>query len=254
MTGAATTALPRATGAALVPVAVLVAAAWIVLAAEAIGTARGLPSFVCAAPGLEWSATGAARTFGMWIAMCVAMMLPTALPLVFAFARIHARLAPGTAVAVAALVAGFLAAWSAFAALAAAAHGALAASGRLTPAVALVDRELSAALLVAAGLYQFLPWKHACLRGCRSPIETLAEGWPADAAGAAALGLRSGAFCVGCCWAMMAATFAVGAMDLGWALAFSLLMLAEKTLPRGPALARWAGAALVAAGSFTLLV
>lgn len=62
------------------------------------------------------------------------------------------------------------------------------------------------------------------------------------------MGVRHGAYCLGCCWALMLVLFVVGAMNLAWVAALALLVLLEKTGPAGMLAARLAGIALVGWG------
>jgi predicted metal-binding membrane protein len=102
---------------------------------------------------------------------------------------------------------------------------------------------LSAAILVAAGLFQFSGMKNACVSKCRSPFAFLMHEWRDGAAGALLLGLRNGSNCVGCCWALMMVLFVVGTMNLLWMALFTLLVSGEKIVP-----ARWRLDAIVGAG------
>ena len=115
------------------------------------------------------------------------------------------------------------------------------------------SRGLSAAVLLAAGLYQLSPLKSLCLSQCRAPAGFLSRHWRPGPAGALRLGLLHGAFCVGCCWVLMALLFVVGVMNLAWIAALALLVMAEKLLPGGPWVARGAGALLIAWGLATLV-
>jgi predicted metal-binding membrane protein len=99
--------------------------------------------------------------------------------------------------------------------------------------------------LVAAGLYQLSPAKSACLAQCRSPAAFLTRHWRAGAAGALRLGLLHGAYCVGCCWLLMALLFVVGIMDLAWIAALSALVAVERLVRGGAAIGRVAGVGLV---------
>jgi len=101
-----------------------------------------------------------------------------------------------------------------------------------------------------AGVYQWLPWKHACLARCRSPIAFLQQhgGVPPTAAGAARLGAMHGLYCVGCCWAQMLLLFVFGVMNPLWIAALTLLVLLEKLAPAGLWIARVAGLGAVVAG------
>jgi predicted metal-binding membrane protein len=107
---------------------------------------------------------------------------------------------------------------------------------------------LVASTLVLAAAYQLSPLKHACLKGCRSPLSFFSRYWRQGDSGAVSMGLRHGMVCVGCCWALMAVMFAVGAMSLPWMAALTLFMFAEKMLPIGRALTVPIACVLVSAG------
>jgi predicted metal-binding membrane protein len=103
-------------------------------------------------------------------------------------------------------------------------------------------------LLVAAGVFQFTPLKQACLGRCRSPMGFLLSEWRGGRWGALTMGLKHGAYCVGCCWALMALLFVAGVMNLLWVAPIAVFVLLEKTAPMGEMLGRITGAALVVAG------
>ena len=107
---------------------------------------------------------------------------------------------------------------------------------------------LSAGLLLAAGVYQWLPQKQACLAKCRSPLAFFMARWRDGTRGALALGLEHGGYCVACCWALMAAMFVVGAMSILWMGLFTLLVLGEKVVPARWRFDRAIGAVLVVSG------
>jgi predicted metal-binding membrane protein len=175
---------------------------------------------------------GAGLWLGAWTTMMAAMMLPSAAPLVLLYAK------RSTAVHSALLTAGYLAAWAAVG------LAAYALDMRLPdPGNAAV-----AAVLVAAGLYQLTPLKTGCLRRCRSPLSFLVTRWRPGSLGAFRLGVEHGAYCVGCCWALMAVLVVAGAMGLVWVIAIALAVAAEKLLPAGPLLGQAGGIALVAVG------
>jgi predicted metal-binding membrane protein len=117
-----------------------------------------------------------------------------------------------------------------------------------------LDRWLSGALLIAAGAYQLTPLKEVCLRSCRSPAESLSRGWRPGRLGALRMGLRHGAYCVGCCWLLMALLFAGGIMNLLWIAGLALFVLVEKVAPHGRLIGRAAGAMLLAGGIYVLAV
>ena len=197
-----------------------------------------------------WTAGYAAATFVMWTAMMAAMMLPASAPMIVMVATINrsrrARGAPYAPTAV--FAAGYLAVWSAFSALATAAQSALETAGLLDATMAAASPVFAGVVLLGAGLYQTTPLKASCLTQCRSPLGFLTMNWREGLAGAFALGARHGAFCVGCCWALMALMFAAGTMNLLAIAALTALVLAERLLAQGELLARAVGIALTLAG------
>ena len=186
----------------------------------------------------------------MWLVMMAAMMLPSAAPMTLAFADFSSgrdRRADGRAVG--AFVSGYVAAWAAFSLVAATVqwgleHGSLMSS--MTMAVS--NETIAGCVLIAAGLYQWTPLKHVCLRNCRSPIGFLMTQWRDGPAGAALMGWRHGLFCVGCCWALMALLFVAGVMNALWIVGLTLFVVVEKVAPHGDTIARAAGVGLMLAG------
>ena len=110
------------------------------------------------------------------------------------------------------------------------------------------SRLVAAAALVAAGVYQWLPLKAACLAHCQSPIEFLSHHWKAGVRGAFSMGARHGTYCVGCCWMLMALLFVGGVMNLLWVAAIALFVLLEKQLRLGAWPSRLGGVLLVVWG------
>ncbi|MBM3951298.1 MAG: DUF2182 domain-containing protein [Rhodospirillales bacterium] len=197
-----------------------------------------------------WTLGHAGAMFAMWVAMMAAMMLPVAWPMLRLVATLNrnrrARGAPYVSTAV--FGAGYLAVWSAFGLAAAALQWTLATFARLD-AMAPAPPTLAGLLLLGAGLYQLTPLKARCLAHCRSPLGFLTLHWREGAHGQFELGLRHGAYCVGCCWALMALLFAAGVMNLAAILLLVALVIAERMLPWGERLARAVGVALVLAGA-----
>jgi predicted metal-binding membrane protein len=103
--------------------------------------------------------------------------------------------------------------------------------------------------LVAAGLWQLTPFKAVCLHHCRSPLDFLISNWREGRLGALRMGLEHGAFCIGCCWFLMALLFFGGVMNLYWIAGLAVFVLLEKTIPLGHWLGRLAGITLVALGA-----
>lgn len=194
----------------------------------------------------------------MWWAMMVAMMTPSASPVVLLYARVLRSQAGRTARIygpVAWMLAGYVLVWLAFSLIAATLQKTLEPTG-LISSMMLWSRNaaLSAAVLAAAGLYQLSGAKHACLAHCRDPARFLVEHWRPGVLGSFMLGLRHGAYCVGCCWLLMALLFVGGIMNLVWIAALMLLVLIEKLMPAGPLVARVSGGILLLWAGATLLV
>jgi predicted metal-binding membrane protein len=179
--------------------------------------------------------------------MMVAMMLPSAAPMLLLFAATQrGRATTGEPATVLAFAAGYLLVWGGFSVAAAALQALLQQAMLLSSNLAMTTGWLPPAILALAGIYQLTPLKHACLSRCRSPLGFLLSRWRDGIGGALAMGLRHGAFCLGCCWALMALLFVGGVMNLAWVAVLALFVLAEKALPRGPWLSRISGVALIA--------
>lgn len=199
-----------------------------------------------------WDATRFLLTFAMWSVMMVAMMLPSAAPMILLYARVgRSAAAQGRVFAPSAVFAlGYLLAWAAFSLIATLAQYGLTQAAQLSPMAALTAPVLGAAVLFAAGLYQFSSLKDLCLRYCRAPLAFIQAhgGFKPRAGDAVALGLRHGLYCIGCCWMLMALLFVGGVMNLLWIAALAALVLAEKVFPGGRWIARIGGAAFIAGG------
>ncbi|RWC32133.1 MAG: DUF2182 domain-containing protein [Mesorhizobium sp.] len=219
-----------------------------------------MSAMAMAAEPRAWGAAIWALMIAMWWVMMIAMMAPSAAPTVLLYARVHRhalaqgqlqdKLAP-TGV----FMAGYLLVWLGFAVAATALHWLLEREAFVSATMmSSQSRWLSGIVLIAAGLYQLSPLKNACLSHCRAPTAFLARHWRPHAVGALRLGALHGAFCVGCCWMLMALLFVGGIMNLVWVAGLAILVLAEKLFPAGQWVGRAAGIALIAWGSATLLV
>jgi predicted metal-binding membrane protein len=194
----------------------------------------------------------------MWWVMMIAMMTPGAAPFVLLYGRVlrhHAGSGDGARVQSFLLVSGYLAVWLAFSIGAAALQRALQPAG-LISAMMLWSKSatLSATVLAAAGLYQLSPLKRACLAQCRGPVQFLTRHWRPGRIGAFLMGLRHGAYCLGCCGMLMALLFVGGVMNLVWIALLTALVLAEKLAPAGDAIGKATGAVLLLWAGATLLV
>jgi predicted metal-binding membrane protein len=202
-----------------------------------------------------WTPAYAALMFTMWWVMMVAMMLPSAAPVLLIFARMsrRERLANRPWVPTGMFAVGYLAVWGGFSASAALLQWGLEGSGLLSSMMVTTTAWLGAIILIAAGLWQLAPIKHACLRQCRSPVSFLAEHWRAGSSGAFRMGLVHGAYCLGCCWFLMALLFFGGVMNLWWIGGLAAYVLMEKLLPMGHWLGYATGLGLIGSGAWLLL-
>ena len=197
-----------------------------------------------------WSFAGLLIFVTVWTIMMVAMMLPAAAPVILIFAAAQARRDRHVAVPTWIFVAGYILVW------AAAGLGAYVLDQVFTELLrshASIDPGTWAPLalgiaLILAGLYQFTPLKHVCLRQCRSPWGFVAQYWREGRKGAINMGVRHGLYCLGCCWALFAVLTAVGMMSIAWMLSLTLVVFAEKVLPYGVRISAAVGVALVAIG------
>jgi predicted metal-binding membrane protein len=204
----------------------------------------------------DWNAGYWLTMLLMWWVMMIAMMIPSAAPMILLYARVfrHGQARGQIAaslVPTGAFAAGYLVCWLGFSALATALQYTL-------EQAALVhgmwmwstSRWLTAGLFVAAGLFQLTPVKAACLEHCRAPAAFLSRHWRPGRLGAFRLGLVHGAYCLGCCWALMLLLFAAGIMNLVWIAGLAILVLLEKLAPFGANLAPLSAALLIGAGLY----
>ena len=216
-------------------------ATWIVT----IGRMRGMD----AGPGTDLG--GLAWFVGVWVTMTAAMMLPSTAPMVAAVRRAAAGIGgrPAPPAVTALFVAGYVAAWMAYGLAASAVSRPPAAPPRGGVAGAGGGRGGGGGPAAAAGLYQLTPLKRACLRHCRTPLHFVMHRWRAGRAGAVAMGIEHGAWCVGCCAGLMLVLFAVGVMSLWWMAVVAAVIFAEKVLPSGERLTVPVAVCLLALGA-----
>ena len=201
-----------------------------------------------------WTPGYAATVFLMWIVMMAAMMLPSAAPAILLVAALARQRGECHAIVSSwQFASGYLAIWAAFSLLATGLQFALDRAGLLSGAMASGSAVLAALLLIAAGLYQWTPWKQACLRHCRSPIEFLTRYWRQGAFGPMRAGAWHGTFCLGCCWMLMGLLFVGGLMNMFWIAGLALLVLIEKLFPYGRRVSQITGVALISWGVFVLV-
>jgi predicted metal-binding membrane protein len=200
-----------------------------------------------AGPGTELGPLG--WFLGVWTVMMAAMMLPSVSPTVALYSRMSRSRMP---LAPLVFTAGYLVTWAA---------AGLLAFGISDAGRSLLGSELSwnrggrwaaGAVLIAAAVYELTPLKNACLGKCRSPLGFLLGSWRDGRVGAAQMGARHGLWCLGCCWALMAALFALGVMSLAWMAFVAALIAAEKTLPWGRVATHATAAILLVLGTMLI--
>ncbi len=208
----------------------------------------GVAGTICRAlPG--GGATLSALFFvGGWVLMLAAMMLPTTLPLLEVFRRLTGQRADRRQL-MALVITGYLAVWMTFGVLVHIADWAILFLVQQYEWLVANGWAVAAAVLAIAGLYQFSALKYRCLDKCRSPFGFVVEHWRGSREKwqSLLLGIRHGAFCVGCCWCLMLLMFVVGTGSIGWMLGLGAVMAAEKNLPGGRRLAAPVGAVLLLA-------
>lgn len=207
-------------------------------------------------PQPNWTLSYTILMFFMWWLMMIAMMIPSASPMILLYTALKRAGSKSERVVFLSLVflGGYLAMWAAFS-LAAVAVQWLAETIALSDGLMMTiqSRTFAAVVLIAAGLYQYTLLKEACLKRCRSPAHFLAaHNWPGTW-GAFRTGCHHGAFCLGCCWALMMLLFVGGIMNLYWIVGLAIYVLVEKIVPHGIQFARTTGAALILFGGYLLL-
>jgi predicted metal-binding membrane protein len=202
----------------------LAAVAWVVTDGRMDGMDMG--------PGGELGSLG--FYVSAWVVMMAAMMFPSISPMVRTYALVLRRRPTKTirpAAGISLFVTGYLVAWTGFGL---AAYGLITLVDRVDLAIfdwADGGRYVAGGVILAAAVYQLTPLKDACLTRCRSPLDFLLERWRDGLGGTVLLGLEHGAWCVGCCWALMAALFALGVMSVTWMVFVAALIAIEKLLP-----------------------
>jgi predicted metal-binding membrane protein len=219
---------------------------WIALMArDMYGTMRGASAWMMTS---VWDWPHILLLWVMWAVMMTAMMLPTATPLILLYAAAARRNGETGSPArrVYALAAGYVVVWSLFSVLATALQRILASTRVLTPMMEPATAVAGSVVLAIAGVYQLTPLKRACLRACRSPLGFMLQRWRSGVAGAFHLGVRHGAYCLGCCWALMLILFAGGVMNLVVIVTLTIWVVVEKIAPFGEQTAAASGVVLLA--------
>jgi predicted metal-binding membrane protein len=197
-----------------------------------------------------WTVLGTFGWFlGVWVVMMAAMMFPSVAPTIALYARMSGkwRLRPLV------FTGGYLVTW-ACAGVVAFLIG-IGASQVVGGELAWDrgGRPIAGAVLILASCYELTPLKNVCLGKCRSPLATLLGSWRDGWSGALRMGAKNGAWCVGCCWALMASLFALGVMSVTWMAIVAGLIAVEKILPWRRTATYGAAAVLLALGVLVLI-
>lgn len=229
----------------------LVAVSWSYLWFMARNMDSGHMSLMMTPPA-TWTGEVALAVFLMWAIMMVGMMLPSAAPMILLFAAIlrQREVPPSVLIYTWLFLLGYLVTWCLFSGAATALQWWLADWKLVSPMMTGTSNMLNGSILIAAGVYQWLPLKAACLQHCRAPANYLAEHKRPGVSGAFLMGLHHGAYCIGCCWILMLLLFVGGVMNLLWIAVLASFVLIEKLLPWGQKIGRIAGVIMVLAGAF----
>ncbi len=197
-----------------------------------------------------WSALDFWLMFVMWAVMMVGMMLPSATPMILFFSAFNRKLRDQghPFVRTSVFVSGYLILWCVFGLTAVLLQWQLDQAALLSPMMVSTSPMLGGMILIAAGVFQWTPLKHVCLKHCRSPLQFITSSWRKGTSGALIMGLEHGTYCLGCCWILMLLLFFGGVMNLMWIGALSIFVLLEKVLPAGVAFGRISGILLVITG------
>ena len=179
--------------------------------------------------GGPWTDLGTLAWFvGIWVVMMAAMMFPSVAPTVALYSRLTKSRSP---VAPLLFTSGYLVAWTSVGVFA---FAVATAGGRIAGDVLAWDRAgrwIAGVTLIVAAVYELTPLKDVCLGKCRSPLGFLLGAWRSGPSGALQMGARHGAWCIGCCWALMASLFALGVMSIVWMAVVAGLIAFEKLIP-----------------------
>jgi len=203
-----------------------------------------------------WSLSHGLLMWAMWAVMMVAMMAPSAAPMLLMFAALNRRRRDQDApyVPTGIFLAGYVIVWTVFAAAATGGNWGLHQASLLSSMMgSSTSGYLGGALLLAAGAFQWSPLKTACLKQCRTPMGFLMTSWREGHRGALRMGLEHGAYCLGCCWALMLLLFVLGIMNLVWIAALAAFVLAEKVAPMSEWVSRGTGVLLAGWGVWAIV-
>ena len=232
------------------------ALAWAYQLYMAWGMERMSPAMAAIMPNMQaWRAWDLLLLFAMWVVMMVAMMVPSVAPTILVFAQINRkrREQHSPFVPTGVFLAGYLAAWAAFSLAATLAQWGLHRAALVSSAMVATSPALAGMLLITTGIFQWTPFKEACLARCRSPLGLILTHWRDGLLGAFRVGFLDGSYCIGCCALLMGLLFVNGVMNVWWMAVLTAFVLVEKLAPAHLWTARVAGALLCGWGVWMLL-
>jgi len=211
-----------------------------------------MPMMWMAMPGQSWLSAAVMFLF-VWQAMMIAMMLPSSWPMLELYARVarhsgHRRPLLDTSI----VAAGYFAVWAAFGCVAFALGIEISSAAMTSVGFSRLIPGAAGIVLILSGVWQLSPMKQVCLKHCREPLLFLGHAYRRGTWGAMRVGLHHGAFCAGCCWALMTMQLLLGVMNLAIMTVVAGIIATEKLWRRGPALARLVGVVSICAGLFLL--
>ena len=188
----------------------------------------------------SWAMSDFILLFLMWAVMMIAMMTPSILPMLFLFTTINSKnKANGKETSsTMILLFGYLMSWVLFSLVITFPQFAMHQAGLLNPMMEPTHAYIGAIVLCLAGIYQFTPFKEACLTVCQSPLSFLMNNWKDGSLGTFIIGYKHGFYCIGCCWALMLTLFALGVMNIMWVMILTIFVLFEKLSYKRPILYR----------------
>jgi len=203
-----------------------------------------------------WAMSDFILLFLMWSVMMVAMMTPSILPMLFLFTTLNAknRANEKETSSVMILLFGYLSSWILFSLVITFPEYVMHQTGLLNPMMEPTHAYIGSIVLCLAGIYQFTPFKEACLTVCQSPLSFLMNNWRDGNLGTFLIGYKHGFYCIGCCWALMLTLFALGVMNIMWVMILTVFVLFEKLSYKRPLLyRRFTGLVFISWGIFLSL-
>jgi predicted metal-binding membrane protein len=198
-----------------------------------------------------WTALGGFASFVLlWVVMMAAMMFPSVAPTVALYTRMTKVRTP---FAPSAFTLGYLLTWTVAGAGAWILGTAISRLGGDVLAWDQAGRVVAGAAILFAGIYELTPLKNACLTRCRSPLGFLLGSWRDGSVGGLRMGVSLGAWCLGCCWALMLALFALGIMSVVWMAFIAVVIAIEKMAPWRSLVTYGTAALLVVLGVLVLV-